>query len=146
MPNSGLIFRSGLRLALIMCFVYRRHTGLVLLSSRRAASGYPSATDSSSTRSAGVMVMLHPSIPVQDIRWSVGIPGRSHMVHFSVKGSPFAILNCYQHTKQKGTTAVEHWATQKQVLDKMSAEIMSISHRTNLLVSGDFNASISYHP
>ena len=48
-------------------------------------SGYPSATDSSSTRSAGVMVMLHPSIPVQDIRWSVGTPGRSHMVHFSFK-------------------------------------------------------------
>ena len=109
-------------------------------------SGYPSATHSSSTRSAGVMVMLHPSIPVQDIRWSVGTPGRSHMVHFSFKGSPIAILNCCQHTKHKGTTAVEHWATQKQVLDKMSAEIMAVSHRTNLLVSGDFNASISYHP
>ena len=46
----------------------------------------------------------------------------------------------------KGTTAVEHWATQKQVLDKMSAEIMAVSHPTNLLLSGDFNASISYHP
>ena len=68
------------------------------------------------------------------------------MVHFSFKGSPYAILNCYQHTKHKGTTAVEHWATRKQVLDKMSAEIMAVSHRTNLLVSGDFSASISYHP
>ena len=86
--------------------------------------------------------MLHPSIPVQDIRWSVGTPGRSHIVHFSFKGSPYAILNCYQHTKHKGTTAVEHWATQKQVLDKMSAEIKAVSHRTNLLVTGDFNASI----
>ena len=28
----------------------------------------------------------------------------------------------------------------------MSAEIMAVSHRTNLLVTGDFNASISYHP
>ena len=109
-------------------------------------SGYPSATNSSSTRSAGVLVMLHPSIPVQDIRWSVCTPGRSHIVHFSFKGSPYAILNCYQHTKHKGATAVEHWATQKQVLDKMSAEIMAVSHRTNLLVTGDFNASISYHP
>ena len=92
------------------------------------------------------MVMLHPSIPVQDIRWSVGTPGRSHMVHFSFKGSPFVIINCCQHTKHKGSTAVEHWATQKQVLDKLSAEITAVSDRTNLLVSGDFNASIAYHP
>ena len=129
MHNSGTSSRSGLLLAHIMRSAYRRHTGLAVVSSGRAAGmllpvAIHFGTNSSSTRSAGVLVMLHPSIPVQDIRWSVCTPGRSHIVHFSLKGSPYAILNCYQHAKHKGATAVEHWATQKQVLDKMSAEIM----------------------
>ena len=137
-PNSGMSFRNGLLPAPTMRSAYKRRTGLAPPSRgwHVITSGYPSTSDSSTTRSAGVMVMLHPSIPVQDIRWSVGTPGRSHMVHFSFKGSPFVIINCYQHTKHKGSTAVERWATQKQVLDKLSAEITAVSNRTNLMVSG----------
>ena len=85
-------------------------------------SGYDSASGSSTTRSAGVMIALHPSLP--DIRWSVGgLILRTSFLRGLLSSLSTAI----------GTLDIrfEHWATQKQALDhRLSNEVSEVSRGT----------------